>query len=265
MIGKYNKLLENIKAHEKLALAFSGGVDSSFLLHSAIEAIGGENVLAVTISTSMYPRKEREFAEKLAKSMGVKHIILEVDESKITGLVENSMDRCYFCKKEIFKSIREVSNANGIDIILDGSNFDDLNDFRPGMRALEELNIRSPLKEIEMTKREIRSLSKQFNIETWDFPSMACLASRIPYGKRITAEKLDKIERGESYLNDLGYWGIRLRYHDNIARLELAEEDFHRFIREDRHKVVEYLKELGFDYISLDLEGYVMGSMNKNI
>lgn len=261
----YKKLVEYLKTLESICVAFSGGVDSAFLLKVCKEVLG-DNVLAITITSSMCPQRELKEAISLAQTIGVKHVLLEAEEYSIPEFVENGKERCYFCKKAIFTKVCEVARLQGINQVVDGSNADDIKDYRPGMRALEELGVGSPLKEAGLTKQNIRDFSKALHLETWEKPSMACLASRIPYGKEITKEKLMKVEKAEEYLYCRGFKQFRVRYYDEIAKIEVLPEDMYRLLEETfRLALVNYFKTLGFSYITLDIEGFRSGSMNETL
>lgn len=259
---KYERLKQRLKELDNIAIAFSGGVDSTFLLYAAREALK-DKVIAITVNASMYPEIERMDAKHLASQLGVYHMNIEGNEWEIQGLIDNKSDRCYHCKKAIFTKIKEVAKTKGIEYIVDGTNADDIDDYRPGMKALKELEVISPLKEAGLNKEEIRRLSKEFGVPTWDKPSMACLASRIPYGTKISHENLKMVEKCESYLLEHGYRGFRVRYHGDIARIELQSKDMREFINSSNIKeLIDYFKEVGFTYVTLDLEGYKVGSMN---
>ncbi|BCS81346.1 ATP-dependent sacrificial sulfur transferase LarE [Anaerocellum diazotrophicum] len=264
--GKYEKLKNYIKSLGSLAIAYSGGVDSTFLVKVAYDVLG-DRVIAVTATSSTYPKRELNDAITFIKQVGAKHIVIESEELEIEGFNKNPVDRCYYCKKELFEKIWKVAKAHGIEYVADGSNFDDLNDFRPGMKAACELNVVSPLKVAGLTKEDIRKLSKEFGLPTWDKPAFACLSSRIPYGERITKEKLSMIEKAEEYLLGLGFKQVRVRYHqDKLARIEIGKDEMEKFLD---IKLIESVrnkfKELGFLYITLDLEGYRTGSMNLSL
>lgn len=261
---KLEKLKELIRSMKKVAVAFSGGVDSTFLLKVAKDVLG-ENVIAITLVSPLYPKREIKEAEEIAKSLGVKHVIEEEEDIlRNEKFLENPPNRCYLCKKEEFKKILEIAKKYNISYVLDGSNKDDLGDYRPGRKALNELGIRSPLLEIGFTKKEIRELSKEFVLPTYNKPSFACLASRFPYGEKIEIEALKRVDEGEEFLISLGINQVRVRNYNNMARIEVNEEDFKIFLNEDiRKKIVKKFKELGYIYITLDLEGYRTGSMNE--
>ncbi|ACM60302.1 uncharacterized protein B0S90_1495 [Caldicellulosiruptor bescii] len=263
---KYEKLKNYIKSLGSLAIAYSGGVDSTFLVKVAYDVLG-DRVIAVTATSSTYPKRELNDAITFIKQVGAKHIVIESEELEIEGFNKNPVDRCYYCKKELFEKIWKVAKAHGIEYVADGSNFDDLNDFRPGMKAACELNVVSPLKVAGLTKEDIRKLSKELELPTWDKPAFACLSSRIPYGERITKEKLSMIEKAEEYLLGLGFKQVRVRYHqDKLARIEIGKDEMEKFLN---IKLIESVrnkfKELGFLYITLDLEGYRTGSMNLSL
>ncbi|MCL5771447.1 MAG: ATP-dependent sacrificial sulfur transferase LarE [Actinobacteria bacterium] len=253
----------------EVVIAFSGGVDSTFLLKVAKDVLK-DNVIAVTAKSATFPEREIKKAAELAKCFKVKHLIIESDELKNPDYMKNDFNRCYFCKKELFNDIKKIADdSHGTDggkfyYILDGQNFDDINDFRPGMKAAEELGIRSPLKEAKLTKDEIRELSKSLDIDGWDRPSFACLSSRIPYGTHINEQLLNKIDLLENLLLNLGFTQVRVRHHDKIARIEVAQEEINKFNNKDiRMQIVSEFKKQGYLYVTLDIEGYKTGSMNK--
>ncbi|KXZ40492.1 uncharacterized protein SAMN05661008_00810 [Alkalithermobacter thermoalcaliphilus JW-YL-7 = DSM 7308] len=261
--SKYEKLKEIIKELKSVAVAFSGGVDSTFLIKVCKDVLG-DNVIAVTATSSTYPEREFKESINLSKQIGVEQIVIESEETEIEGFRKNPPNRCYFCKHELFTKIRKVADEKGIENILDGSNADDLKDFRPGSKAARELNVISPLKEASLTKEDIRQLSKQLNLPTWNKPAFACLSSRFPYGEEITKEKLSMLDKGENYLRDLGFKQFRIRHHGQIARIEVSPEErvklFDINLLDDINKK---LKQLGFLYVTMDLEGYRTGSMNE--
>jgi uncharacterized protein len=258
-------LKENLRKAESLAVAFSGGVDSTFLLKVASDVLG-DNVIAVTARSSTYP--EREFLESraFAQKIGVEQIVIESEELDIEGFSENPVNRCYFCKRELFGKIVEVARSHGKNHVADGANVDDAGDYRPGMKAVEEFHVQSPLKEAGMTKEDIRQLSRDMGLPTWNKQAFACLASRFPYGEKITREKLLMIDKAEQFLLDLGFREVRVRHHGNLARIEVGKQEIGRFFAEDMMaQVYAELKSLGFIYIALDMKGYRTGSMNETL
>ncbi|MGL5694048.1 MAG: ATP-dependent sacrificial sulfur transferase LarE [Peptostreptococcaceae bacterium] len=261
-----SKKLENLKNMLKelgsIAIAYSGGVDSNFLLKVASDTLG-ENAIAVTLHAMMHSSREIEEAIEYAKSFNVKHEVIEIDNFDNREFLENGPLRCYFCKKEVFSKVIEVAKANNIKYVADGTNLDDLGDYRPGLKAIEELNVMSPLKECGFTKEDIRILSKELNLKTFNKPAFACLATRIPCGTKITNEKLRMIEKSEEYLVELGFNQFRVRLHEDIARIEVGQYEIHKFFTNDiLNKTNNKLKELGFKYVTLDMGGYKMGSTN---
>ena len=263
MERKLKKLEEILTAMESVLVAYSGGVDSTFLLKVARDVLGDE-VLAITAKSSVYPSEEIEQADTLARSLKVRHRIIETQEMANLKFVSNPKDRCYWCKKELFATLISIARKNNLKYVLDGTNFDDLGDFRPGMKAAGEFGIRSPLKETMLTKEDIRSLSKRMGLPTWDKPSFACLASRFPYGMKITSGNLIKVAKAERFLKKSGITQVRVRHHDNIARIEVLEEDIPKLLEEKlRRETLSYFKKLGYSYVAVDLEGYRTGSMNE--
>jgi len=244
-------------------IAYSGGVDSTFLLKVASSVLG-DRVIAVTASSETYTSRELEEARKNASMIGVKHIIINTTELDNQNFASNPPERCYYCKQELFSKLMELAKQYKLNYVADGSNYDDISDFRPGMTAASELGIRSPLKEAMLIKEEIRKLSKEMNLPTWDKPSYPCLSSRFPYGTRITREKLSRVGLAEEFLTGFGIKQLRVRVHGDIARIEVPREDMHIFLDEDVSKeIVERFKSIGYTYITLDLQGYRMGSMNE--
>lgn len=262
---KLNHLKEDIRNMGSLAVSFSGGVDSTFLLKVAVDVLG-EKAVAVTARSSTYPEREFKEAEAFAKSLGVKHLVIVSEELEIEGYAENPVNRCYFCKRELFEKVKKVAKQNGIQYVADGSNLDDLGDYRPGMQAVKELEVVSPLKAAEMTKDDIRLLSKEMGLPTWDKQAFACLASRFPYGQKITKEKLAMVDKSEQFLLDLGFRQVRVRHHGDLARIEVGAHERCRFFNEElMEKVYAEFKKIGFTYVSLDMKGYRTGSMNEAI
>ncbi|KIE17476.1 potassium ABC transporter ATPase, partial [Smithella sp. SC_K08D17] len=248
-----------------LAVAYSGGVDSTFLLKVAHDVLQ-DRVIAVTARSSIHPQREFKEAAEFARSAGIKHIIIQSEELEIEGFTDNPPHRCYLCKYELFSKIKEVAGKHGIKHIAEGSNIDDLGDYRPGMKAIKELGIISPLKDAGLGKDVIRKLSKQMRLPTWDKQSFACLASRFPYGEKITQEKLAMVDRAEQCLLSFGFKQVRVRHHGDTARIEVAEAERPKFFDlELMDNVYKQFREIGFAYTALDLQGYRTGSMNEVI
>lgn len=246
-----------------VAVAFSGGVDSTFLLKVARDTLGGK-VLAITALSPTYKESELEEAKRLAKEIGVKHLLIESNELNIPGFSRNDERRCYYCKSELFSLALKEARKRNIRWVADGTTVDDIGDYRPGIEAARDLGVRSPLLEADLTKREIRHLSRVLALSTWDKPSMACLSSRFPYGVEITEERLRQVEGCEELLSALGFRQFRVRYHMEIARIEVDEGEMARMMEpEIREKVVKGFKALGFTYVTLDLQGYRTGSLNE--
>lgn len=260
---KLDKLKDILKKMDKLAIAYSGGVDSTFLLKVAHDVLK-DRVIAITARSSTYPEREYNEAVGFVGQLGIRHVTIVSEELDIEGFSGNPVNRCYFCKKELFTKISEVAKKEGIIHIADGSNTDDLGDYRPGMLALSELGIVSPLREAEMSKEDIRQLSKEMNLPTWNKQPFACLASRFPYGQEITREKLAMIDKAEQFLLDMGLKQVRVRNHGDVARIEVSKEERSRFFDDKlMDEVYSKLKEIGFKYVALDLRGYRTGSMNE--
>ena len=262
---KLDKLRNILGEMDSALVAYSGGVDSTFLLKVAYDVMG-EKVLAVTANSEVQSETEIEEAARIIGDIGARHLVIETNEMQDDAYKANSIDRCYHCKKILFSDLVKVAEEHNIDFILEGSNADDLNDYRPGLKAIEELKIRSPLKEAELTKEEIRSFSKSMGLKTWDKPAFACLASRIPYGTEITNDKLRRVDKAEFYLRSLGFYQVRVRDHGDIARIEVLSSEFDRLFRNGLiEQITGKFKELGYLYVTVDLEGYKTGSMNKVI
>jgi len=261
-MDKLSVLKDTIGKRQSAVIAFSGGVDSTFLARVASEVLG-DKLLLVTACSSAYPAAEREEARRLAEAMGIEQLTIVSEETDITEFVENPPDRCYYCKRELFRRIKEIAAERGYEAVFDGSNADDVaNDYRPGRRALEELGIVSPLKEAGLTKEEIRQLSRDMRLPTADKPAHACLASRFPYGERITPEKLGRVGRAEQALRAMGFSQFRVRSHGDCARVELVPAELEKGWRE-RDAITGACKKAGFTFVALDTQGYRMGAMNE--
>ncbi|ACL19441.1 ExsB family protein [Desulfitobacterium hafniense DCB-2] len=264
MQAKLNHLKQIIKEMEAVVVAFSGGVDSTFLLKVAHETLG-DHCLAVIGASETMPSADYNNALQQAKEFGAKFLVIETEEMGKEEFVKNPQNRCFHCKNELFTKLLGIAQEKKINWVLDGSNADDLKDYRPGMQAARALGIRSPLQEAGLSKEEIRQLSKKMGLSTWDKPSSPCLSSRFPYGEEITIEKLRRVEQAEALLKELGFTNLRVRYHQDMARLEIPKKDFLKLMELDHDTIVKPLKELGFTYVTLDLEGFRSGSLNEGI
>jgi len=263
--SKQNKLAKNLRELGGVAVAFSSGVDSTFLLKTAHDLLG-DRTLAVTVQSCLSPQRELDEAVQFTKENGIEHVVVDFDVFDIVGFTQNSANRCYLCKTALFSRIRRIAEERRIPHVVEGSNADDSGDYRPGLLAIAELGILSPLRETGLTKQEIRQLSCELGLPTWNKPSLACLASRIPYGEEITQERLAMIDKAEQYLLDVGFHQMRVRFHGNLARIETDEEGFQRLLNKKlREEIHCRFKELGFVYIAVDLLGYRTGSMNYTL
>ena len=256
------KLMEKY-TQENVVVAFSGGVDSSLLLKTAcINAVkNGTKVFAVTMHTTLHTMNEIESSKETAGEVGAKHLIISVDELKEAGIENNPVERCYLCKRYLFQKMKDKAESLGVKIILDGTNEDDLHMFRPGLKALKELEIKSPLAESDFSKTDVRKLAEEYGLSVSKKPSTPCLATRFPYGSRLSYEEMKKVEKGEDFLKNLGLYNVRLRVHNDIARIEVDKEDIVKIVVY-KEAIISYLKELGYRYITLDLEGFRSGSMD---
>ncbi|OOM14302.1 ATP-dependent sacrificial sulfur transferase LarE [Clostridium saccharobutylicum] len=260
---KYTELIKYLKGLGKVVLAFSGGVDSTFLLKVGKEALG-DNLKAVTIMSPYIPKWEIAEAEELVKELGVEHEIIKAPI--IDSIRYNPEDRCYLCKTAVFNMILDLAKKQGYDCVIDGTNFDDISDYRPGLKALKELSVKSPLLECKITKAEIRAFSKELGLNTWDKPPYACLLTRIPYGNELKEEDFVKIENAEKYMMSIGFRAIRVRCHGDLARIEVNRDDRSKLFNEELlDTIAKNIKECGFKYVSLDFQGYRMGSFNETI
>jgi uncharacterized protein len=262
---KKKSLISKIQELKSFVIAFSGGVDSTFLLAISYEILG-EAVIAVTADSPLHSQQELSGAVGIAKDIGVAHIIIRSRELALPEFVQNNPNRCYLCKKALFSELLDIAAEKKKSHVVDGANLDDLDDFRPGMQATRELGIVSPLMEASLRKADIRALAKEMNLPTWNKPSNACLASRIPYGDSLSLKRLQMVADAEAVLLEMGLDRCRVRHHGDVARIEVTDQGMQRlWIADNRRTVVERLRKIGFIHVALDLEGYIQGSMNRGL
>jgi uncharacterized protein len=261
---KFTQLQQLLRAFPRVIVAYSGGVDSVFLLRVAVDTLGPAQVLAIIGDSPSYPSRECAEAIRLAEEMGVAYRVIATEEIEDQRYAANPSNRCYYCKHDLFSRILRIADAEGYAAVVDGNNADDTGDWRPGQQAARELGVRSPMIDAGLTKAEIRAFSQQLGLPTWNKPASACLASRIPYGTPITRASLSAIEQAEYCLRDLGFRQVRVRHHDVLARIEVAPEEMPRFADPSlRETITQQFRALGYQYVTLDLQGYRMGSMNE--
>lgn len=262
---KEERLIEILKKYEKVVIGYSGGVDSTFLAYMAQKALG-DNAICVTIVAELHSKREIEESISFAKDNGINQTIIPMSVVEFDFIKNNPVDRCYHCKTNVFSVIKNICEEKGFNYVLDGTNTDDLTDYRPGMKAIEELNVKSPLYEAGLSKQDIRDLSKKYGLNTHNKPSFACLASRIPYNQIITKEKLEMVENAENFLMDKGFKQLRVRHLGNLARIEVEKTEREKFFNIDLLDEIDAkFKELGFTYVTMELSGYKMGSLNTEI
>ncbi len=260
---KLSKLKVIVSKLESVVVAFSGGVDSTLVAKVCYDTLK-DNSMAVTARSETYPDFEFKESQELAREIGIKHMVVDTSELAIEGFANNPPERCYFCKTELFGKLKEIAKEHGFLNVADGANSDDTQEFRPGLKASKELNIRSPLKEAGLAKEDIRKVSKLLDLPNWNKPAYACLSSRFPYGQSITEEKISMVSKAEKYLRDLGLIQFRVRHHETIARIEVLPEDIHTLTNSPaKEDLTARFKEIGFTYVTLDLTGYRSGSMNE--
>jgi len=261
---KLDRCREILEKLGTVIVAFSGGVDSSFLLALAVETLGADGVLAAMAVSTIFPQRECQMARRVARQVGVELVEISTPQLADASFTSNPSDRCYYCKTILLSKLKKLADERGYSHVITGANFDDSKDYRPGRRAEEQLSIRRPLKEAGLTKDEIREISRQMNLPTWNCPSAACLATRIPYGRTITPEKLARIDKAEQALQRMGFKQLRVRDHDTVARIEVTEDQIPVAVAR-RNEIIEALKPLGYTYVTLDMQGFRSGSMNETM
>jgi uncharacterized protein len=261
---KWKKLLDWFLPYKRVGVALSGGVDSALVCAAAVNALGKENVIALSVQSPMELPQEVSLAAEIARFLGLKHVVLHMDELKDERIAANPVDRCYFCKLIRMEKINTAAKEHNLQVLMDGSNADDLDDYRPGRNALQEVGVFSPLAEVGIPKAMVRQLAKWQSLSVWDKPSTPCLASRFPYGVAIDQQKIQQVACAEAFLKQNGFAIVRVRYHQEVARVEIPGEDFELFLTK-REEINEHLTQCGFKYVTLDLQGFRSGSLNEGI